>query len=102
MSAAQAAPVVQTSLGEPNVVAMLFFNWLVPAQQQPSWVGSAKSKPLLDNLGLEALDEQSYRFRAGDEKVYLYDIGVRVPAGVARLHAARRGARHRLRGDRHP
>ncbi|HVK90717.1 MAG TPA: CvpA family protein [Mycoplana sp.] len=33
------------------VVAMLFFNWLVAPQQQPGWVGSAKSKPLLDNLG---------------------------------------------------
>jgi membrane protein required for colicin V production len=33
------------------VVAMLFFNWLVAPQQQPSWVTTAKSKPLLDNLG---------------------------------------------------
>ncbi len=38
--------------------------------------------PLLDHLGLEALDEQSYRFRADDQRVYLYDIGVRVPAGA--------------------
>lgn len=33
------------------VVAMLFFNWLVAPQQQPAWVTTAKSKPLLDNLG---------------------------------------------------
>lgn len=33
------------------VVAMLFFNWLVAPQQRPSWIESAKSKPLLDNLG---------------------------------------------------
>ncbi|MCV3738460.1 CvpA family protein [Rhizobium sp. TRM96647] len=33
------------------VVAMLFFNWLVTPQQRPTWVESAKSKPLLDNLG---------------------------------------------------
>ncbi|MBD9648567.1 CvpA family protein [Ensifer sp. ENS09] len=33
------------------VVAMLFFNWLVAPQQQPTWVTQAKSKPLLDNLG---------------------------------------------------
>jgi len=33
------------------VVAMLFFNWLVAPQQQPEWVTTAKSKPLLDNLG---------------------------------------------------
>ncbi|MCF3641576.1 CvpA family protein [Rhizobium sp. TRM95111] len=33
------------------VVAMLFFNWLVPINQQPTWVTGAKAKPLLDNLG---------------------------------------------------
>ena len=38
--------------------------------------------PLLDHLGLEALDEQSHTFRSGEERVFLYDIGVRVPAGV--------------------
>ncbi|MFD1329441.1 CvpA family protein [Mycoplana ramosa] len=37
------------------VVAMLFFNWLVAPQQQPSWIGSAKSKPLLDNLGTKLI-----------------------------------------------
>ena len=38
--------------------------------------------PLLDHLGLQALDEQPYTFRSGHEKVFLYDIGVRVPATV--------------------
>ena len=33
------------------VVAMLFFNWLVAAPQQPDWVAEAKSKPMLDTLG---------------------------------------------------
>ncbi|KQR73313.1 colicin V production protein [Rhizobium sp. Leaf384] len=33
------------------VVAMLFFNWIVKPEQQPTWVIQAKSKPLLDNLG---------------------------------------------------
>ncbi|MRG55828.1 membrane protein required for colicin V production [Phyllobacterium sp. YR620] len=32
------------------VVAMLFFNWLVP-ENQPAWVGNAKSKPMIDQLG---------------------------------------------------
>ncbi|PRD46011.1 colicin V synthesis protein [Phyllobacterium phragmitis] len=32
------------------VVAMLFFNWLVAADQ-PGWIANAKSKPLLDSLG---------------------------------------------------
>ncbi len=38
--------------------------------------------PLLDHLGLQALDEQPYTFRSGQERVFLYDIGVRVPANV--------------------
>lgn len=33
------------------VVAMLFFNWFVTATNQPRWVASAKSKPILDYLG---------------------------------------------------
>lgn len=32
------------------VVAMLFFNWLAPNNQEP-WVANAKSKPMLDSLG---------------------------------------------------
>jgi membrane protein required for colicin V production len=32
------------------VVAMSFFNWLVPLTQ-PGWIAEAKSKPLLDSLG---------------------------------------------------
>lgn len=37
------------------VVAMLFFNWLVTADQ-PSWVANAKSKPMLDSLGQQLVD----------------------------------------------
>lgn len=33
------------------VVAMLFFNWFVPATEQPGWVAGAKSKPMLDTIG---------------------------------------------------
>lgn len=33
------------------VVAVMFFNWLVPPKQQPIWVSEAKSKPLIDSLG---------------------------------------------------
>ena len=36
------------------VVAMLFFNWLV-AENQPTWVANAKSKPWLENLGAKLL-----------------------------------------------
>nr|MBA2326148.1 NAD-glutamate dehydrogenase [Actinomycetota bacterium] len=54
--------------------------------------------PLLDHLGLQALDEQPYTFRAGDERVFLYDIGVRVPAGVE-LDERRRGELQQAFGD---
>lgn len=37
------------------VVAMQFFNGFVPVQQQPHWVSSAKSKPVLDSLGTKLL-----------------------------------------------
>ena len=36
------------------VVAMLFFNWLVP-ENQPAWVGQAKSKPMIDHLGAKLI-----------------------------------------------
>ncbi len=38
--------------------------------------------PLLDHLGFVALDEQPFVFRAGTERVHLYDIGVRAPASA--------------------
>lgn len=36
------------------VVAMLFFNWFVPTPEQPQWIASAKSKPMLDAIGDQA------------------------------------------------
>jgi len=33
------------------VIAFVFFNWLVPAQTQPGWVKTARSKPLLQATG---------------------------------------------------
>lgn len=33
------------------VVAYLFFDWLVPAKQQPAWVQNAKSRVVLDGTG---------------------------------------------------
>ncbi|UXN60630.1 CvpA family protein [Phyllobacterium zundukense] len=36
------------------VVAMLFFNWLVP-ENQPAWVGQAKSKPMIDQLSTKLI-----------------------------------------------
>jgi glutamate dehydrogenase len=38
--------------------------------------------PLLDHLGLQALDERPYVFRLASGRVYLYDIGVRVSSDV--------------------
>lgn len=33
------------------VIALLFFNWLVPPEKQPPWVANAKSLPALTNAG---------------------------------------------------
>lgn len=33
------------------VVAMLFFNWFVPDENQPQWIANAKSKPVIDTIG---------------------------------------------------
>jgi membrane protein required for colicin V production len=35
------------------VIALLFFNWLVP--QPPGWVTQASSKPILDNIGVRLM-----------------------------------------------
>ncbi|WP_319773614.1 CvpA family protein [Breoghania sp.] len=37
------------------VVAMLFFNWLVQEQKQPTWIINAKSKPLLNSIGAKII-----------------------------------------------
>jgi membrane protein required for colicin V production len=37
------------------VIAMLFFNWLVPAAKQPDWVREAKSRVLLEDAGQQLL-----------------------------------------------
>jgi membrane protein required for colicin V production len=33
------------------VVALLFYNWLVPQDSQWPWIANAKSKPVLDSIG---------------------------------------------------
>lgn len=60
------------------VVAMLFFNWLVAPQQQPAWVGSAKSKPLLDNLGTKLI---ALLPEDADTQIRDRLLGKRAPAG---------------------
>ncbi|MEF2070999.1 CvpA family protein [Consotaella aegiceratis] len=50
------------------VVAILFFNWLAPAETQPAWVANAQSKPWLDDLGqrlVTALPENPERMILG-------------------------------------
>lgn len=32
-------------------IGLLFFNWLVPTDGQPSWVANSKSKPMLQSFG---------------------------------------------------
>ncbi len=38
--------------------------------------------PLLGHLGVQALDEHPHDLTVGDEHCYVYDIGLRIPAGV--------------------
>ncbi len=56
--------------------------WRFRVYRKGSSAALSELLPLLDHLGLEALDEQPYTLRAGDEKVFLYDIGVKVPAAI--------------------
>lgn len=46
----------------------------------------AELLPLLDHLGLRAIDERSFRFQMPAATVWLHDVGVQVPAGCE-LHA---------------
>ena len=76
------------------VIALLFFNWLVP--KPPPWVMPAQTKPMLDDLGAEA-DGGAARGRRGDD-----------PRQAPRPHGGRRRADagdraagcRRRRGDR--
>ncbi|ACB95923.1 CvpA family protein [Beijerinckia indica] len=38
------------------VIAFVFFNWLVPEQNQPEWVKTARMRPLLKSTGAELLN----------------------------------------------
>lgn len=33
------------------VIGLLFLNWLMPTDSQPSWIANSKSKPMLDSIG---------------------------------------------------
>lgn len=79
------------------VVAMLFFNWFVSADQQPKWVATAKSKPVLDYLGqrlVAALPENAeetilnkIRKRGRDGDVPAEPDDTRPPSGQQRSDA---------------
>ena len=60
------------------VVAMLFFNWLVPPAQQPTWVATARSKPMLDDLGTKLVAA----LPAGPDAAILEKIRPGAPAPV--------------------
>jgi len=38
------------------VIAFIFFNWLVPEQNQPEWVKTARMRPLLQGAGAQLLN----------------------------------------------
>ena len=56
--------------------------WRIRVYRRGTPMVLADLLPLLDHLGFVALDEQPYTFRVGGGRVYLYDIGIRVPDGV--------------------
>ena len=61
------------------VVAMLFFNWLAQ-NNQPVWVATAKSKPLLDSLGQQLVNLLPEDPEATLEKLKAGAQGVTDPA----------------------
>ena len=65
--------------------------WRFRVYRRGTSVALSELLPLLDHLGLQALDEQPYTFGLDDELVHVYDIGVRVPADV-QLDELRRAA----------
>ena len=64
--------------------------WRMRVYRRGTAMALSELLPLLDHLGFVALDEQPYTFHVGSERVYLYDIGVRVPEG--RVLDSRRAA----------
>ena len=56
--------------------------WRIRVYRRGTPMALSELLPLLDHLGFVALDEQPYTFQVGAERVHLYDIGVRVPAGA--------------------
>ena len=64
-------------------------DWRIRVYRKGTSMALSELLPLLDHLGFDALDEQPFTFRVGAERVYLYDIGVRIPDGCA-LDEARR------------
>ena len=53
--------------------------WRMRVYRRGTAMALSELLPLLDHLGFVALDEQPYTFKVGNERVYLYDIGVRAP-----------------------
>lgn len=61
------------------VVAMLFFNWLVPTNQ-PAWVSNAKSKPMLDSFGEQLIELLPANPESAIKK---FNTGTEAPAGTS-------------------
>ena len=57
-------------------------DWRVKVFRRATPATLAELLPVLDHLGLQALDERPSTFRTDVDRVYLYDIGVRLPEGV--------------------
>ena len=65
--------------------------WRFRVYRQGAPAALSELLPLLDHLGLQALDERPYTFRLEADRVFVYDIGVRVASDIV-LDDVRRAA----------
>ena len=83
------------------VIALLFFNWLVP--KPPPWVMSAQTKPMLDDIGqklMAALPEDAEATILGKLRGHTEGGAEPTPATEPPATARRRGDRRRGSGSR--
>ena len=57
-------------------------SWRFRVYRRGESIPLADMLPLLDHLGLRALDERAFAFGVADATVWLHDVGVAIPAGV--------------------
>ena len=56
--------------------------WRMRVYRTGAPIALADLLPVLTHVGLQALEEHPYRFEIEGRKCFLYDVGVRLPAGA--------------------